>query len=112
MRNHGKDQSGNTKEPRNGLIAGIGRRTARGPVIGAFTYLPLFHRISFAAHHQGDRRAMLLVAPGWVRTDMGGLAALLSVEESVERSRGKAACASSTATTESLRGDDNRALTF
>ena len=51
----------------------------------------------FAARHQGDRRAMLLVAPGWVRTDMGGLAALLSVEESiplvvdsVERSRGEA----------------------
>ena len=24
----------------------------------------------FAARHQGDRRAMLLVAPGWVRTDI------------------------------------------
>jgi NAD(P)-dependent dehydrogenase (short-subunit alcohol dehydrogenase family) len=51
----------------------------------------------FAARHQGDRRAMLLVAPGWVRTHMGGPTALLSVEESipfvvdsVERSRGKA----------------------
>ena len=50
----------------------------------------------FAARHQGDRRAMLLVAPGWVRTDMGGTDASLSVEESipfvvdsVERSRGK-----------------------
>ena len=50
----------------------------------------------FAARHKGDRRAMLLVAPGWVRTDMGGPAASLSVEESiplvvdsVERSRGK-----------------------
>jgi hypothetical protein len=39
---------------------------------------------------------MLLVAPGWVRTDMGGATASLSVEESipfvvdsVERSRGK-----------------------
>jgi NAD(P)-dependent dehydrogenase (short-subunit alcohol dehydrogenase family) len=51
----------------------------------------------FAVRHPGDRRAMLLVAPGWVRTEMGGSAALLSVEESiplvvdsVERSRGKA----------------------
>jgi NAD(P)-dependent dehydrogenase (short-subunit alcohol dehydrogenase family) len=50
----------------------------------------------FAARHQGDRRAMLLVAPGWVRTEMGGPAAGLSVEESipfvvdsVERNRGK-----------------------
>jgi NAD(P)-dependent dehydrogenase (short-subunit alcohol dehydrogenase family) len=50
----------------------------------------------FAARHQGDRRAMLLLAPGWVRTDMGGTTASLSVEESipfvvdsVERSRGK-----------------------
>jgi NAD(P)-dependent dehydrogenase (short-subunit alcohol dehydrogenase family) len=37
----------------------------------------------FAARHQGDRRAMLLVAPGWVRTDMGGTTASLSVEESI-----------------------------
>jgi hypothetical protein len=51
----------------------------------------------FAARQPGDPRAMLLVAPGWVRTDMGGSAALLSVEQSipfvvdsVERSRGKA----------------------
>jgi NAD(P)-dependent dehydrogenase (short-subunit alcohol dehydrogenase family) len=51
----------------------------------------------FAARHQGDSRAMLLVAPGWVRTEMGGAAATLSIDESiphvvdaVERSRGKA----------------------
>jgi NAD(P)-dependent dehydrogenase (short-subunit alcohol dehydrogenase family) len=51
----------------------------------------------FAARRQDDRRAKLLVAPGWVRTEMGGAAASLSVEESipfvvdsVERSRGKA----------------------
>jgi NAD(P)-dependent dehydrogenase (short-subunit alcohol dehydrogenase family) len=50
----------------------------------------------FAARHPGDRRAMLLVAPGWVRTEMGGADAGLSIEESipfvvdsVERSRGK-----------------------
>ena len=38
---------------------------------------------SFAARHAGDRRTLLLVAPGWVRTDMGGPNADLSVEESV-----------------------------
>ena len=36
----------------------------------------------FAGKRAGDPRAMLLVAPGWVRTDMGGPQAALSVEES------------------------------
>ena len=27
---------------------------------------------SFAARHAGDPRSLLLIAPGWVRTDMGG----------------------------------------
>lgn len=51
----------------------------------------------FSQRHAGDPRALLLVAPGWVRTDMGTSAASLSIEESipfvvesVERSRGKA----------------------
>ncbi len=51
----------------------------------------------FSARHAGDPRALLLVAPGWVRTDMGTSAATLSIEESipfvvetVERSRGRA----------------------
>lgn len=38
---------------------------------------------SFAARHAGDSRAMLLMAPGWVRTDMGGPKARLSIEESI-----------------------------
>ncbi|HUN25266.1 MAG TPA: SDR family NAD(P)-dependent oxidoreductase [Steroidobacteraceae bacterium] len=38
---------------------------------------------SFAARHLADRRAMVLMAPGWVRTDMGGPDAPLSIEESV-----------------------------
>jgi NAD(P)-dependent dehydrogenase (short-subunit alcohol dehydrogenase family) len=38
---------------------------------------------SFAARHAGDARVLLLIAPGWVRTDMGGPHADLSVEESV-----------------------------
>ena len=50
----------------------------------------------YATRHSGDTRALLLVAPGWVRTEMGGSDALLSIEESiplvvdvVEANRGK-----------------------
>jgi len=38
---------------------------------------------SFAARHAGDPRAIVLMAPGWVRTDMGGPKARLGVEESI-----------------------------
>jgi NAD(P)-dependent dehydrogenase (short-subunit alcohol dehydrogenase family) len=38
---------------------------------------------SFAARNPGDPRAMVIIAPGWVRTDMGGSSAALSVEESI-----------------------------
>jgi NAD(P)-dependent dehydrogenase (short-subunit alcohol dehydrogenase family) len=38
---------------------------------------------SFAARRAGDSRSLLLVAPGWVRTDMGGPDALLDVETSI-----------------------------
>lgn len=37
----------------------------------------------YAAKHAGDGHALLLVAPGWVRTDMGGSDAALSIEESI-----------------------------
>lgn len=37
----------------------------------------------FAGRRAKDPRAMLLLAPGWVRTDMGGEQALYSIEESI-----------------------------
>ena len=38
---------------------------------------------SYAARHADDPRTLLLMAPGWVRTDLGGPQARLSVEESI-----------------------------
>jgi NAD(P)-dependent dehydrogenase (short-subunit alcohol dehydrogenase family) len=38
---------------------------------------------SFAARHSGDARTLLLMAPGWVRTDLGGPQGRLSIEESI-----------------------------
>ena len=35
------------------------------------------------ARHVGDTRTLLLMAPGWVRTDLGGPQARLSIEESI-----------------------------
>jgi NAD(P)-dependent dehydrogenase (short-subunit alcohol dehydrogenase family) len=63
----------------------------------------------FAGRHPGDSRALLLIAPGWVRTEMGGPGASLSIEESipgvvdaVERNLGRAG----------LRFIDNRGRTL
>jgi len=44
--------------------------------------LNMFMR-SFAARHANDPRTLLLMAPGWVRTDMGGPQGRLSIEESI-----------------------------
>jgi NAD(P)-dependent dehydrogenase (short-subunit alcohol dehydrogenase family) len=38
---------------------------------------------SFSARHADDPRTLLLMAPGWVRTELGGPQARLSIEESI-----------------------------
>lgn len=38
---------------------------------------------SYAARHVADRRAMLLMAPGWVKTELGGPDAMLDIDESI-----------------------------
>jgi NAD(P)-dependent dehydrogenase (short-subunit alcohol dehydrogenase family) len=50
----------------------------------------------YATRHPNDTRALLLIAPGWVRTELGGDDALLSIGESIppvvdmiETNRGK-----------------------
>jgi NAD(P)-dependent dehydrogenase (short-subunit alcohol dehydrogenase family) len=40
---------------------------------------------SYAARHHGDSRTLLLMAPGWVRTELGGPDARLSIAESIPR---------------------------
>ncbi len=49
---------------------------------GSKAALNMFMR-SYAARHAADARALVLMAPGWVRTDMGGPDGRLSIEESV-----------------------------
>lgn len=40
---------------------------------------------SFAARHSQDTRSLLLIAPGWIKTDMGGPNARYSIEEAIPR---------------------------
>jgi NAD(P)-dependent dehydrogenase (short-subunit alcohol dehydrogenase family) len=49
---------------------------------GSKAALNMFMR-SFAARHAASSRAMVLMAPGWVRTELGGPEGRLSIEESV-----------------------------
>ena len=49
---------------------------------GSKAALNMFMR-SFAARQSGTSRAMVLMAPGWVSTEMGGPEARLSIEDSV-----------------------------
>ena len=38
---------------------------------------------SYEARHRGEARTLVLMAPGWVRTDMGGSDARLGIDESI-----------------------------
>jgi len=40
---------------------------------------------SYAARHRKDQRSLVIMAPGWVRTDMGGPHAALEISESIPR---------------------------
>jgi len=43
------------------------------------------HMRSYAARHAGERRALVLMAPGWIRTDLGGPNAPLSMEDAIPK---------------------------
>jgi NAD(P)-dependent dehydrogenase (short-subunit alcohol dehydrogenase family) len=49
---------------------------------GTKAALNMFMR-SFAARQRGTSRALVVMAPGWVRTELGGPDGLLSIEQSV-----------------------------
>ena len=51
---------------------------------GSKAALNMFMR-SFAARHTASPRAMVLMAPGWVRTDLGGPEGRLGIDESVPK---------------------------
>ena len=38
---------------------------------------------SYAARHTDDQRPMVLMAPGWIRTELGGPEATFSIEEAI-----------------------------
>lgn len=38
---------------------------------------------SYAARHANDPRALVLMAPGWIRTDLGGAGAPFGVKEAI-----------------------------
>jgi len=40
---------------------------------------------SYAARHAGEPRALVLMAPGWIRTDLGGRNAPVGVEEAIPK---------------------------
>jgi hypothetical protein len=66
---------------------------------------------AYSAHRPNDRRAKLIVAPGWIQTEMGA-AATYTIEECIpmvadmlQKNHGERVCASSTASTRRSPGD-------
>jgi NAD(P)-dependent dehydrogenase (short-subunit alcohol dehydrogenase family) len=55
-----------------------GHEVYRGSKAALNTYMR-----SYDARHRGEQRTLILMAPGWVKTDLGGPGARLTVEESV-----------------------------
>jgi NAD(P)-dependent dehydrogenase (short-subunit alcohol dehydrogenase family) len=43
------------------------------------------HMRSYAARHAGEPRALVLMAPGWIRTDLGGPNAPVSMEDAIPK---------------------------
>lgn len=57
-----------------------GREVYRGSKAALSQYMR-----SYAARHAGEPRALVLVAPGWMRTELGGPDAPFSIEDSVPK---------------------------
>ncbi|GGF41970.1 short-chain dehydrogenase [Williamsia phyllosphaerae] len=55
-----------------------GHEVYRGSKAALNTYVR-----SYAARHAGGRRSLVLMAPGWVQTDLGGSEARLTVDDSI-----------------------------
>lgn len=55
-----------------------GHEVYRGSKAALNTYMR-----SYDARHRGEQRTLILMAPGWVKTDLGGPHARLTIEESI-----------------------------
>jgi NAD(P)-dependent dehydrogenase (short-subunit alcohol dehydrogenase family) len=55
-----------------------GHEVYRGSKAALNTYMR-----SYDARHRGEKRTLILMAPGWVKTDLGGPNARLTIEESI-----------------------------
>ncbi len=65
-------------------LGSISNNTAGGGEIYRATKAALNQSLrSYAARHADGRRAMVLMAPGWIRTDLGGPDAPFGVEETI-----------------------------
>jgi len=61
-------------------VMSSGQGSVANNTVGAYE---VYRMRSYAARHADDPRTLLLMAPGWVRTDMGGPGARLGIEESI-----------------------------